>query len=180
MKTYPIRNPLFAPALLICLASSALAQPGEPVQPMRWVKNDTYGIKYRVPTRWRQHTHATDTMTRVVYTCPDEGFVLTVTKQKSRGRQPANKHLLDTLTQRHCPKDRLVFQTRYNRLSFWEATGTRNQTGRYDALVTVHAGNVIAVQLEAHCRAAYRRHEELIQQILGSLEPHRKSPRGNL
>ena len=172
METYLRTNRWTVPVALVCLALPAWAQSGEPVQPLRWVQSEAHRIRYKVPAHWRSDQHTSDTLTRVVYTCPENRLVLTVTKRKLRGRNVSARQMLDTLTGQYCPQDRLVFQTRYNRLSFWEATGTRPVNGRYETLVTVHDGSAISFHLTADCRLAYRRHEELVHQVFASVRIH--------
>jgi len=149
----------------------------EGAQSLRWIKNDTYRIKYKVPAHWTSsQSQASDSLMRVTYTSPDKAMVLTVTKRKGHVVKATPRQWLDVLTGRFCPTEKLVFQTRYNRLTFWEATGfirEPDRVGRYEALVTAHKGNTISVYLEANCRLAYNRQQEMIYEVFSSVAPYR-------
>ncbi len=156
--------------------SPVIPLPAEAAAPLRWVKNDAYQIKYKVPAHWTQHQQSDDSLTRITYTSPDQVMMLTITKRKGRVVKATPRQWLDVLTRPFCPKEKLVFQTRYNRLTFWEATGfirQEDRVGRYEALVTSHKGNTISLYLEATCRIAYNHHQETIYEVFSSVAPYR-------
>lgn len=146
-------------------------------QPLQWVRNDTYQIKYKVPSDWTQiRQQITDSLTHTTYISPDQLMVLTVSKRRGNVVKVTPRQWLEVLTSRFCLKEKLVFQTRYNRLTFWEATGfilQKDRVGRYEALVTVHKGNTISVYLEADCRLAYNRNQGIIYEVFSSVAPYR-------
>lgn len=177
MKTLALNAArLFLPPLFMFgLALPLFAKPTNPAHPLAWVQSDAYGIKYKVPVHWTRSEQTTDAQTRITYTSPDGDITLTITKQKASVPEKSARQLLDTLTARFCPDEKLVLRTRYNRLSFWEATGFTRQpgrTGRYEALASDYRGNTICLYLETNCRLVYNRNEETIHQIFSSVAPH--------
>jgi hypothetical protein len=165
---------LFALVLLITpLGASA--------QSLQWMKNAPFRIKYQIPTDWTHVRHGNDTITFVNHVSPERDMMLFVGKLKGAALHTGPEQALEGLLANFGVEGNRVFQTRYNRIRFFETTGSGvllgpglfdEQVVRYDAMAAEHRGNIILVYV-ASTSDSFARHKQLMESVVKSISPYR-------
>jgi hypothetical protein len=150
-------------------------------QSMQWMKNAPFQIKYQIPTDWTHVRQGNDTISFVNHVNPESDMMLFVGKLKGAAVHTGPEQALEGLLASFGVQGNRVFQTRYNRIRFFETTGSGvlvgpglfdEQVVRYDAMAAVHRGNIILVYV-ASTSDSFSRHKQLMESVVQSISPYR-------